>query len=466
MKKNLFFIFLSLFLFGLNAQDSISQTSNQRPVFEYKNLNTNGDSLAYRNLDLIPKTFFEKEGVRMATVPVVLFAGAGATWGARKDVREMRNRYIPDFEVHYDDYLQYAPAVAVYGLKAAGVKGRNNTLRATYSYAASLAIMATVVNSIKYTARVKRPDGSSNNSFPSGHTANSFTNASFLHKEYGVADPAYSIGAYSAATFTGFGRNLNNRHWISDVFAGAGIGILSTELGYFFIDKFYKNKGDNMGLFSKIEGNENPSFISLNAGFAAATTNFLKESKLDDEKEKGFEAGLEGAFFWNKHWGIGANFSFTSFPVKKVKFDFDDESIGSYDVNTESIGYLNFALGPYFAYELSEDWLLMLKSLAGYSSVANGFITVELDNKELYDGVLEVAEYRPSNSFRWTNGASVTYKFNQEIGLSAYVDYHISNSKIKYVFSDAIVDEDDEMNSQVKEKANYFTFGLKLTAFF
>jgi hypothetical protein len=88
--------------------------------------------------------------------------------GTKEQIRENRNRYLPNFKVPYDDYLQYTPALAVYGLKLAGVKGRNNIGRATLSYATSLAIMAILVNSIKYTAKVERPDGSKRNSFHRG----------------------------------------------------------------------------------------------------------------------------------------------------------------------------------------------------------------------------------------------------------------------------------------------------------
>src|SRR5690606_1917679 len=154
---------------------------------------------------------------RMSIAPILFLTASAATWGERKEIREMRNRYIPNFKVPYDNYLQYAPAAAVYGLKLGGVKGRNNVGRATLSYASSLEIMGILVNTIKYTGKVERPDGSSNNSFPSGHTSMAFTNASVLHKEYGIVKPAYSIGGFAASTFTGIGSNLYNTHWISDV---------------------------------------------------------------------------------------------------------------------------------------------------------------------------------------------------------------------------------------------------------
>jgi membrane-associated phospholipid phosphatase len=40
---------------------------------------------------------------------------------------------------------------------------------------------------------------------------------------------------YTIATGVGVMRVLNNKHWASDVLAGAGFGILSTELTYFLL---------------------------------------------------------------------------------------------------------------------------------------------------------------------------------------------------------------------------------------
>ncbi|HTJ49908.1 MAG TPA: phosphatase PAP2 family protein, partial [Cyclobacteriaceae bacterium] len=59
-----------------------------------------------------------------------------------------------------------------------------------------------------------------------------FAAATFLAKEYGHKNILYSIGAYTVATGVAACRVLNNRHWLSDVIAGAGIGILSTNIVY------------------------------------------------------------------------------------------------------------------------------------------------------------------------------------------------------------------------------------------
>ena len=71
--------------------------------------------------------------------------------------------------------------------------------------------------------------------------------AEFLRQEYKDVSPWYGIAGYVVATGTGFLRIYNNKHWLTDVAAGAGIGILSTKIAYWvhpFVDRklFGKNK--------------------------------------------------------------------------------------------------------------------------------------------------------------------------------------------------------------------------------
>ena len=93
--------------------------------------------------------------------------------------------------------------------------------------------MAAMTCSLKKITAVPRPDDPmTKTSFPSGHTAQAFATATFLSKEYGHKSIWYSIAAYSMATTVGALRVMNNRHWVSDVLVGAGIGIFSTNLAY------------------------------------------------------------------------------------------------------------------------------------------------------------------------------------------------------------------------------------------
>lgn len=159
------------------------------------------------------------------------------------DISDIREACVPDFRYTYDDWLQYGPAAVMIGLKASGYESRSSWGRMLVSDAFSAAAMAATVNGLKYTVRRTRPDGSHNNSFPSGHTATAFLTATMLHKEYGWRSPWFSIGGYTAAAVTGFSRLLNKKHWMTDIAAGAAIGIGSVHLGYFITDKIFKEKG-------------------------------------------------------------------------------------------------------------------------------------------------------------------------------------------------------------------------------
>lgn len=158
------------------------------------------------------------------------------------EVREERNEWMPNFNHHVDDYLQYAPIIAVYSLNLAGVKSENNFANRTALLIKSEAIMAVMVFSLKKITAVPRPDTGAPDSFPSGHTAQAFAAATFMHKEYGKQNIWYSIGAYSLATGIGAFRIMNNRHWVSDVLVGAGIGIFSTNMAYLTHQNRWANK--------------------------------------------------------------------------------------------------------------------------------------------------------------------------------------------------------------------------------
>lgn len=159
------------------------------------------------------------------------------------DIYDIRASIVPDFHYTYDDWLQYGPAALMIGLKAGGYESRSSWGRMLVSDAFSVGAMALTVNGLKYTIKRNRPDGSRRNSFPSGHTATAFLTATMLHKEYGWRSPWFSIGGYTVAAVTGVSRLLNNKHWMTDIAAGAAIGIGSVHLGYFITDKIFNEKG-------------------------------------------------------------------------------------------------------------------------------------------------------------------------------------------------------------------------------
>lgn len=139
-----------------------------------------------------------------------------------------------------DEYSQYTPMVAVYGLNLCGIKGKHGFKDRTIILAMSYATMGILVNTMKFAFKEKRPDSNARNSFPSGHTATAFMGAEFLYKEYKDVSPWFGYAGYAVAATTGYLRIYNNRHYITDVIAGACIGITSVKLAYWLYPKCFK----------------------------------------------------------------------------------------------------------------------------------------------------------------------------------------------------------------------------------
>jgi membrane-associated phospholipid phosphatase len=136
------------------------------------------------------------------------------------------------FRTTTDNYLQYVPIAVLFGMKLGGVKSRSDLLNQSIITAKSELLMTVVVSSMKYFIHDMRPDGSSDNSMPSGHAAQAFVSATLLDMEYRDTSPWLSVGGYLCAAATGYLRVANNRHWASDVLIGAGIGIVSVKVVY------------------------------------------------------------------------------------------------------------------------------------------------------------------------------------------------------------------------------------------
>ncbi len=148
------------------------------------------------------------------------------------EVWEDRNEHIGNFKTRADDYLQFAPAAVVYAMNVFGVKGKHDVWNQTALLIKAELIMNAIVHPLKQFSYQLRPDGNGYSAFPSGHTAQAFLSAEFLRKEYGENYPLLAAGGYVVAISVGAMRILNNKHWITDVMAGAGIGILSANLAY------------------------------------------------------------------------------------------------------------------------------------------------------------------------------------------------------------------------------------------
>jgi hypothetical protein len=196
------------------------------------------------------KTIFNRRGSKFILPALFITYGTAARFNQlpvrrldHKIDREIR-KYV-DRHYNIDDYVQYGMPVFTYGLDfIPGIDSRHNHRDRMLIMATSLVLMQSVVSVLKSTTAVTRPNNSPlHNSFPSGHTASVMLCAHILYKEYKDVTPWIGICGYLTATATGVFRMLNYAHWQSDVVAGAGIGLLSAEIGYLMLPVWHSILG-------------------------------------------------------------------------------------------------------------------------------------------------------------------------------------------------------------------------------
>jgi len=112
--------------------------------------------------------------------------------------------------------------IFVAGMFTAGRFAHGERFRAmTYDMLDAAVVNFTYTEVLKAAVGRERPNGQDNKSFPSGHTSNAFAMASVAQGHYGwkVGVPAYLL-----AGLMGVSRIHEDKHWLSDVVAGAGLG--------------------------------------------------------------------------------------------------------------------------------------------------------------------------------------------------------------------------------------------------
>lgn len=224
-------VILTLGLIEAKAQDSLASTK---------------DSVIVQDVRCNPYRFKPLQLLIPSTLFTVGLIGCESDWFQARN-KEMRDELQENIDSKFtiDDFSQYAPMAATYGLNLCGIKGKHGYGDLTIILGTAYALMGITVNTFKHTTSVMRPDETTRNSFPSGHTATAFLGAELLRREYWDVSPWIGVAGYAVAAGTGFFRMYNNRHWFTDVIAGAGVGILSVEAAYWlypFISKTFFRK--------------------------------------------------------------------------------------------------------------------------------------------------------------------------------------------------------------------------------
>lgn len=437
--------FLIVFI-GLSTFVGYAKDKNTIPSFNPQSLSLQKRSdttvTNKRPIHFMSPTITQSRIYRMTYTSIPLFIAGGVVFNHEKEFRNMRNTHIPNFEYSYDNYLQYAPMILMLGLKACGVESRNSWGRMLTADVFSAGIMATLVNGLKYTVKKERPDHSAKNSFPSGHTATAFMAATMLHKEYGLTrSPIYSIAGYTVATATAFSRILNNRHWMSDLLFGAGIGIISTELGYYLTDLIFKDRGIKRDWLPEKEDNidRKPSFFGLNIGYSLNNVPFsCNDREYSFKTMFGISTSLEGAWFFHKHWGIGANIggSQSTAYLDNSLIMQNHPGLNPQETSFDNalLSTIDGGIGAYYSYPLPYGLRVMANTnfqmgklkknkLYMYTINAN-----DEEEKTLY--LQSSSSFTPGNLTR----VSMVKMLNGTLGVSLYGEYKYAHSKIDFKY--------------------------------
>jgi membrane-associated phospholipid phosphatase len=155
------------------------------------------------------------------------------------------SKYVTRFGGAYETYV--LASLGAYGFLFKNEKIKTTTLLATQAYITGGAMESLLKllsgrqrpsfynpNSLEAEPKFNGPFSSGkdvngnriNSSFPSGHTTVAFAAATVFAMEY-KNHPIVPIISYSAATLIGLSRITENKHWITDVVAGAALGYLT-----------------------------------------------------------------------------------------------------------------------------------------------------------------------------------------------------------------------------------------------
>ena len=255
--------------------------------------------------------------------------------------------------------------------------------------------------------------------------------ATMLYKEYKDLSPWVGIGAYSAATLVAIGRMMNNRHWLSDVLAGASIGIMSTEVGYLLSDLIFHKKplfdvlDDDASytkkpLFDVLDDDASytriPSFIEYSVGYSSL---FPRQIIMDGKEltsYQGLNTTISAAYYLQSGWGLNLQAAILSAKLTQGQ---------------GIVGATSFSMGPGYSYRLIPRIFLNSKVEVGYCQLL-------YNHDVLHKGISGTA------------ATSILAQISPAMGLRLYLDYVYTS--LPYFDSG--------------KRLNYLSTGLAISALF
>lgn len=349
----------------------------------------------------------------MNVTPAASLIATSALWN---DYANHRNIHISGHDMHTPglksaDYIQYAPLALIYIPKLFGLEGRLTWKEMLLTQAGTFVATFGLTQGLKYSFGRLRPDESARNSYPSGHSVTAFLLAHMLHKEYGeTVSPWFSVAGYSIATATGIMRVCEQRHHISDVLCGAGIGIFMAEIGYTICDCI------------RHRGNSNP-LLNLDRDLAVRNWDFSMNSAyyfgiskfngiLPENFQPGYSLGFKGVRMFCRHFGASARIDFTQMAWKNQQVKLADGAYFSPIISSEA--------GLAARFPLTGFLVLGADAMAG-ASYSNTYHFTDLSSNAIDISI--------PTRFTASTELNLTFNSADKLGIRAFAGYkHINGT--------------------------------------
>ena len=364
--------------------------------------NSARDSVELKTGTMVP--VYKETPFRLAILSAPSIITGFSMIGYEKDLMGTRQDYAPEYDANVDDYMRCAPAALLLGLKAGGVKSRNSWGRMLVSDAFSGVLMYGISEGLKRSVGVRRPNGMNDKSFPSGHTAMAFMFAAMVDKEFGAVNRFYSILGYSLATCTAVSRIVNYKHQVGDVLAGAGIGILSTELGYFFADLIFKDRGLYYYADRRL-AYTSPNWVGVDFGAAFGLTDYNVGNNVISIGN-GSVAKVSSGYFFNRNFGIGGSAGYAKYTISK-----NGEFANKY------LDCISVTVGPQFSYNTDINIRVGANVNVGYVYYLNSALA-----ENLFVG--------DRGGYKFEVGAHAAIPMAENYSMRVFCNYDLSGSCI------------------------------------
>lgn len=300
--------------------------------------------------------------------------------------------------------VQFVPLATPWLLKAAGAETRSGWGRMATSQSIATLIMAGTVKGLKEVITTRRPDGSDYASFPSGHSAWAFMGATMAARELAWKSPWYAMGAYAVASGVAMERVIDSHHYPTDVIAGATIGILAANLGYWIGDLIFRDRQIRHYDMSDITEGNTP-YLSLHTGLHIPIGN-IRAGGLRIRRLPALSTYLQGGVPLDTRFGLSAQIGLMSIPIKIES----EESCS----NVGPLNSVAVSVSPYYIYDVNDIVSLTASAGVGYRYNLN---------PKVMTGILKSERSTPTGNI----GAGVFIMLSRGITASFSAGYEISH---------------------------------------